>query len=120
MSKLSFKAVAAAALIGFAAMTAAVPAEAGGWHGHHGGGGGNAFGFGLLGFGLGAIVGSALTPQTVYVAPPAPPPPPAYPVAYGPPAWTPEWYSYCSYRYRTFNPQTGYFIGWDGYPRFCY
>ena len=39
-------------------------------------------GAGLLGFGLGALVGSAVTPQTVYVAPPPPvyyaPPPPVY------------------------------------------
>ena len=54
-----------------------------------------------LGFGIGAIIGSTLTPQTVYVAPPppvycAPPPPPAYygAVVYGPP------YRYGYYRYR--------------------
>ena len=40
-------------------------------------------GAGLVGFGVGAIVGSALAPQTVYVAPPppvyyAPPPPVVY------------------------------------------
>jgi hypothetical protein len=50
----------------------------------------------------------ALTPREVYVVAP-----PDYygPAAYGPPAWTPEWYSYCSYRYRSFNPGTGYFVG---------
>jgi hypothetical protein len=35
---------------------------------------GNAVGAGLLGFGVGAIVGSALTPREVYVVPPPPPP----------------------------------------------
>jgi hypothetical protein len=45
-------------------------------------GNGSAVGAGLLGFGVGAIVGNALAPQTVYVAPPPPvyyaPPPPVY------------------------------------------
>ena len=50
-------------------------------------GDGSAFGAGILGFGVGAIVGSAIAPQTVYVAPPPPvyyyaPPPPVY---YAPP-----------------------------------
>jgi hypothetical protein len=49
-------------------------------------GNGSAVGAGLVGFGVGAIVGSALAPQTVYVAPPPPvyyaPPPPIY---YAPP-----------------------------------
>lgn len=30
----------------------------------------------------------------------------------------PEWPQYC-YNYRSFNPQTGYWIGYDGVPRFC-
>jgi hypothetical protein len=109
MSKTTLKAIAAAALMATAAASLPSPAEAGRGHG-------SSLGAGLLGFGIGAIVGSALTPREVYVAPP----PPAYPVSYGPPAWSPEWYSYCSYRYRTFNPRTGYFIGYDGYPHFCY
>jgi len=51
-------------------------------------GNGRAVGAGLLGFGVGAIVGSALTPREVYVVPP--PPPPVYyapppPVYYAPP-----------------------------------
>jgi hypothetical protein len=58
---------------------------------------GKAVGAGLLGFGVGAIVGSAITPREVFVAPPAPPPPPAChgPAAYVPPAWSPAWYQYC-------------------------
>jgi hypothetical protein len=124
MGKITFKALFAAALVGVTALTLAAPAQAGrGWgHGgpyyyHHGGGGGDAWAAGLLGLGVGAIIGSALTPQTVYVAPP---PPPAYaPAAYGPPPWTPDWYSYCYSRYRTFNPNTGYFVGYDGVAYFC-
>ena len=65
-------------------------------------GDGSAVGAGLLGFGIGAIVGGAVTPQAVYVTPPpplvyyVPPPPPVYygAVVYGPP------YRYGHYRYR--------------------
>jgi hypothetical protein len=49
-------------------------------------GNGSAVGAGILGFGVGAMVGSAIAPQSVYVAPPPPvyyaPPPPVY---YAPP-----------------------------------
>src|SRR6188472_1704809 len=51
-------------------------------------GNGSAVGAGIVGFGVGALVGSALAPQTVYVAPPPPvyyaPPPPVY---VGPPVY---------------------------------
>jgi hypothetical protein len=92
---------------------------------------GEAVGAGLLGFGVGAVVGSALTPSTVVVAPPPPPaytppppapPPRAYygPAAYGPPAWSPGWYRYCRYKYGPdFDPQSGYFQGRDGEWYFC-
>jgi len=133
MGKTSLTALVAAALVGLTVLTMAVPAEAGRGHGHghygggryvqnnyYRGGGGNAWGAGLIGFGVGAIVGSALTPREVYVAPPPPPPPRAYaPVAYGPQPWSPDWYSYCYSRYRSFNPNTGTFIGYDGYEHFC-
>jgi hypothetical protein len=111
MSKTTFRIIAATALIGMAAISLSAPAQAGN---------GSAVGAGLAGFGIGAILGSALTPREVYVVP-APPPPPVYygPVAYGPPPWTPGWYSYCSQRYPGFNPQTGYFVAPDGQPYFC-
>jgi hypothetical protein len=102
------KSVAVVALLGTAALSAPAPAEAG-----------NAVGAGLLGLGVGVIVGSALTPSTVYVAPP-PPPPVYYGVGYGPPAWSPAWYSYCAARHPTFNAQTGYFYNYSCQPVFCY
>lgn len=34
-------------------------------------------------------------------------------------AWSPEWYAYCSRKYRSFNPRTGYFLGYDGKYHFC-
>ena len=56
---------------------------------------GNAVGAGLLGFGVGAMVGSALIPREVYVVPPPPPPTYHSPAGYGPPPWSPGWYGYC-------------------------
>ncbi|QKP78738.1 BA14K family protein [Methyloligella sp. GL2] len=136
-----FKTSLAAAAIALVAVSAIAPAYAGdrhrGYHhndrgysynrgynrgydrGYHRGrdyDNGDALAAGLLGFGVGAVVGSAIT------APPAPPPPPAYygPVGYAAPAaWSPDWYSYCSSRYRSFNPRTGYFMGYDGRAHFC-
>jgi hypothetical protein len=112
MTKRTLTAIAAAAVIGLGTLALPAPAEAGR---------GNAWGAGLVGFGIGAIVGSALTPREVYVAPPPYAYEPAYygPAAYGPPPWSPDWYAYCSSRYRSFNPRTGYFMGYDGVPRFC-
>jgi hypothetical protein len=112
----TLKATAIAALIGLGALTLPAPAQAGN---------GRAWGAGLVGFGIGAIVGSALAPREVYVAPP---PdyyddydyaPAAYGPVYGPPPWTAEWYAYCANRYRSFNARTGTFMGYDGQPHFC-
>jgi hypothetical protein len=81
------------AAIGIAALSLTAPAQAGN---------GSAVGAGLVGFGVGAILGSALAPQTVYVAPPpppvyyAPPPPPVY---YGTVVYGPR-YGYYRYRHR--------------------
>ena len=108
----AFKITVAGAAMAVAALSLTAQAQAGN---------GSAVGAGLAGFGIGAILGGALAPREVYVAPPSPPPPPVYygPVAYGPPPWTPGWYDYCARRYPGFNPQTGYFVGPDGAPYFC-
>ena len=108
--------------VAIATLTVAAPALAGD-HGYHHGGN-DSLGAGLLGFGIGAAVGSALTPSTVVVAPPPPPayapPPPAYPAAYGPPPWSPGWYSFCQNEYGpNFNPNTGYYLAADGGWYFC-
>ena len=42
---------------------------------------------------------------------------PAY--RYHPKPWTPEWYDYCMRKYRSFNPETGYYLTYSGYYRFC-
>ncbi|MXN63488.1 hypothetical protein GR183_01100 [Stappia sp. GBMRC 2046] len=68
---------------------------------------------GIIGLATGAIIAGSLA-QPRYVAPA-----PVYRRgAYAP--WTPEWYSYCSSRYRSFNPDTGYFLAYSGQYRFCY
>lgn len=48
---------------------------------------------------------------------PAPPPP--GPGGPGLRPWSPEWYDYCSRRYRSFNPNTGYFVANGGNRVFC-
>jgi hypothetical protein len=116
----TMKAIAATAMIGLGALSLPATAEAGHgyYYGGHGDNGGNALGAGLLGFGIGALVGTALAPSTVYVSPP----PAAYygPAAYGPPPWSPAWYSYCrSVHGPYFNPNTGYFQAADGGWYFC-
>lgn len=98
---------------------------------HHGGDHGDAVAAGIFGLAAGALLGSALAqpryryydyyePAPVY----APGPPVIYdpaPVYYArPEPWTPEWYAYCDSRYRSFDPRTGYFRGYDGEYHFCY
>ncbi len=65
-------------------------------------------------------------PPPVYVQPPAayyPPPPPyaAAPQNYGRPypAWSQAWFGYCANRFRSFNQQTGHYLGFDGQYHFC-
>ena len=33
--------------------------------------------------------------------------------------WTDEWFEWCTNRYRSFNPRTGTFTGYDGVKYFC-
>ncbi|WP_331371761.1 BA14K family protein [Sinorhizobium chiapasense] len=39
--------------------------------------------------------------------------------SYGLEPWTPAWYRYCSQRYRSFDPDSGTFVGYDGRSHFC-
>ncbi|TPF76561.1 BA14K family protein [Brucella gallinifaecis] len=108
----------------------------GGWnrpyYRHHRNRGGDALAAGVIGLAAGALIGSALSQQQpTYVQPApvyAPPPPPvyypapparsaAYRVGYEP--WSRGWYQYCSNRYRSFNPSTGTYRGYDGRDHFC-
>jgi hypothetical protein len=111
MKRVILAALAVTAVMGMATLPTDVKA------GH-----GNAVGAGLLGFGVGAIVGSALTPREVYVVPPPPPPTVYYaPAGYVPQPWSPGWYSYCRRIYGpSFNPNTGYFQAANGGWYFCH
>jgi Ni/Co efflux regulator RcnB len=86
---------------------------------------------GALGLATGLIIGGAIASQPryeerrVYVEPdyyPEPEPRVIYrqPVvmpSYEP--WTQSWYDYCAQRYRSFNPNSGTFVGYDGREHFC-
>jgi hypothetical protein len=71
----------------------------------------------VVGLATGAIVGSALAQPRYYA------PPPRYvapaPVYYRPRPWTPEWYRYCSRKYRSFNYETGHYLSYSGEYRLC-
>ena len=68
---------------------------------------------GVIGLAAGALIGSAIAsqPRNVIIY--------ERPVYGGLAPWTPEWYRYCSARYRSFNPNTGYFVGYDRRHHFC-
>ncbi|GHB31228.1 membrane protein [Pseudovibrio japonicus] len=98
--------------------------------------GGQAAAIGVMGLATGLIIGNAVKPRPQYIAPPPPayrPPVPAYrppvvvhqpapvyraPVA-APAPWSPAWYSYCTSKYRSFNPSTGTYRTYSGKDRFC-
>lgn len=115
-------------------------AQAGDWHRrHHRDRTGEIVAAGVLGLAAGAIIaGAASRPvysEPVYVEPyPRDyyPPAPAYSYrerhviyaddGYGyhaPEPWTREWFRYCERRYRSFDPSTGTFRGYDGREHFC-
>ncbi len=138
--------LAVASLAAVSAPLAAASADSWGRHGwdrggwdrpyrnHHRRDRNDAIAAGVIGLAAGAIIGGALSQpsQPTYVQPApvyAPPPPPP---AYYPPAparnvtyragfepWSRAWYDYCSDRYRSFNPNTGTYRGYDGRDHFC-
>ncbi len=92
------------------------------WGGHWRGGG---WGWGFGGFAAGAIIGSAIAAPYYYggyypygySAYDYPPPAPYY----GGPAYGPGGgdASYCAQRYRSYDPTTGTFLGYDGQRHPC-
>ncbi|WP_246479410.1 BA14K family protein [Kaustia mangrovi] len=61
--------------------------------------------------GLGALAATTSQPRRA-------PARPSY--RYGSPEpWTRDWYAYCSSKYRSFEPDTGYYTTYSGYKRFC-
>jgi hypothetical protein len=99
------------------------------WRGHGG------WGWGLGGFAAGAIIGSAIAapyyyggypyayPYPAYPAYGYPPPPAPAPYyggpAYGAAAPGPGGDAYCAQRYKSYDPATGTFLGYDGQRHPC-
>lgn len=120
-----------------------------GYYGYRGYNPGAAVAAGVAGLAAGAIIGSALSQPNyyappVYYAPPATyyaPPGTyyAYPTARGPEPYdpslpasagtfyssagvapgSPDWNAYCASKYRSFDPATGTFMGYDGRRHYC-
>ena len=78
----------------------------------------DAWGAAAGGFVAGAIVGSVLS-QPRYQAPRRVYRPAPRVTYYRAQPWTPAWYQYCSRKYRSFNPNTGYYLAYSGQYRFC-
>jgi BA14K-like protein len=78
----------------------------GGYHHHHGHHGGN-FGAGIAGFAAGAILGGALASQPDYYYAPG--------YAYAP-GRSVRW---CMRHYRSYDPGSGTYLGYDGYRHAC-
>ena len=137
MNKL-FKTLVLSATIAATVVASAGTASADGWrHRHHGDG--DAVAAGVAGLAVGALLGAALSdpPRRRYVDDysvlegPVDEPTyvyrrervvvrPSYVVessGYRP--WTRSWMRYCSQRYRSFDPSTGTFVGYDGMEHFC-
>ena len=135
-----FKMTILSAAVAATTLTALVPADARDrWHhGYRHSDSGDLVAAGILGLAVGAIAAGALSDpvpyRPVYDEPiyrdPQPRPRPHRPyyaepsVAYyqgqsGLEPWSPEWFRYCSDRYRSFDPDTGTFTGHDGLAHFC-
>jgi hypothetical protein len=139
-----FKSTVLALAVGATTLATMPAAQAGdGWRHHrsyHGSSSrsGDLVAAGVLGLAVGAIAaGIATAPRDAYREPYAtyrepvrrPRPVRPYPVPeviyadgqdYGAiEPWTRDWYAYCSARYRSFEPRSGTYTGYDGIRRFC-
>ena len=140
-----FKNLVLSGTIAATVIASAGSASADGWRRHHHSDGGDALAAGVAGLAVGALIGGALAtpPRRHYVDDysvlegPIDDEPdyvyrtnrvvvrPAYverrvvieSSGYRP--WTRQWMRYCSMRYRSFDPSSGTFIGYDGMEHFC-
>lgn len=106
-------------------------------HRHHDNAGA-AVAAGIIGLAVGAIIAGSVAPRRVRPAPVAPRHPAYYPPApvdagdepsvvyaddidsYGAPEpWTRDWFIYCRNRFRSFDPESGTYLGYDGRRHFC-
>lgn len=101
-------AITAIALAG-ASVLAVTPASAqwhrhyGGYHHHGGGGGGGA----IAGFAAGALLGGVLASQRPYY------------YGGGPYAYGGDAEQYCLARFKSYDPRSGTYLGYDGYRHPC-
>lgn len=87
----------------------------------------DAWAAGAAGLAMGVIAGAILAspppPRRVYEVEPTRvyPARPDYRINYQSDLepWTRDWYRYCEDRYRSFDPRSGTFIGYDGDRHFC-
>lgn len=139
-----FKTLVLSATIAATVVASAGTASADGWRRHHHSDGGDALAAGVAGFAVGALIGGALAapPRRHYVDDysvlEGPVDEPTYVYrsnrvvvrpsyverryvveSSGMRPWTRSWMRYCSQRYRSFDPSTGTFIGYDGREHFC-
>jgi hypothetical protein len=99
----------AAAAAAVTLILAAAPADARSWRhhgGHHHRHHGSAVGAGIAGFAAGALIGGALASQPRYYASPG---------YYGGSSAV----AYCERRYRSYDPASGTYLGYDGYRHPC-
>ena len=122
------KPIAAALALTIGAASLVGTAEARHRHRHHHNGAGMAAA-GIFGLAAGALLGSALAQPRYYHYEPAPVYVAAASATGGlsaragllsrPDAVDAGMVRYCGQRYRSFDPQTGYFLGYDGNYHFC-
>lgn len=106
-------AITAVALI-VSAVAVATPADARWRHHHHGGWGGGAA---LGGFAAGAILGGALAAQRPYYGYGYAPGPVYYDA--GPGYYGGDATGYCMQRFKSYDPASGTYLGYDGYRHPC-
>ena len=73
------------------------------YHRHYRNDYGAAAAAGIIGFGLGAAIAAGANEPRYYDGP------------YG----DPDWHAYCASKYRSYDPRTGTFLGYDGYRHPC-
>ena len=112
-----------AAAVGTAFVLAGAPAQAQHWRGHHGGGWhrGGGVGAGIAGFAAGALLGGALAGPRYYGG-----------YGYGPGYYDYDYApgvvevpsggdaeAYCEQRFRSYDPASGTYLGYDGMRHPC-
>lgn len=114
---MSFRTVAAAALAVSVLAISLPAADAGHRHRHHHHHHHNGAAAAIIGLGFGVIIGSILAQPRYGHGYEEYEEPVRYP--YRPRPWTDEWYQYCDDKYKTFDPRSRKYRGYDGNLHFC-